>query len=222
MEEGGQSAGGGGPRAPAVGREVETPGPGDKRLKSSPSCFSDAGVSGLQSGVHRTVLHRGRGSPALTKASGSGPVYMMHSSQEHQAPGRLPCSSSRKEGGGPRGQTGDTEELEAAVPPGSHRPRTMGPHWVPGPPSGVQAPAAQPVRPPRRCPQPSCSPWRAGPCSLPGSWGHQPRDASTSVPQPPPSCPAKGWWPPEQHGHPDPRALRAASRPRVTHGSPTS
>lgn len=66
--------------------------------------------------------HQGRSPPALTKASGLGHVYMMHSSQEHQAPGRLPCSSSRKEGGGPWGQTGDTEELDEAVLLGSHHP----------------------------------------------------------------------------------------------------
>lgn len=102
---------------------------------------------GCSRAVHRTVPHRGRGSPALTKASGSGPVYMMHSSQEHQAPGRLPCSSSRKEGGGPQGQTGDTEELEAAVPPGSHSSHMMGPHWVPSSSSGVQDPAAHPAGP---------------------------------------------------------------------------
>lgn len=165
---------------------------------------------GCSWGVHRTVPHWGRGSPALTKASGSGPVYMMHSSQEHQAPGRLPCSSSRKEGGGPQGQTGDAEELEAAVPPGSHRPRTMGPHWVRSSSSGVQAPAAHPAG----GPPPSCFLWRAGPCSPPGSWGHRPRDTSTSTPQPPASCPTKGWWPPEQHGHPDPRVLGASSRDR--------
>lgn len=35
--------------------------------------------------------------PALTKASGLGCVYMMHSSRERSAPGWLPCSSSRKE-----------------------------------------------------------------------------------------------------------------------------
>lgn len=34
--------------------------------------------------------------PALTEASGLDHVYMMHSSKEHQAPGRRPGTSSRK------------------------------------------------------------------------------------------------------------------------------
>lgn len=51
----------GGPRAPAVGWEVEIPGLGDKRQKSSPSCFWAAGGSGLQLGgaPHRTALGPG-------------------------------------------------------------------------------------------------------------------------------------------------------------------
>lgn len=61
---------------------------------------------GLQSGGTDSALNLGCASPGLASACSDkgqwlGRVYMMHSSLEHQAPGRLPCSSSRKEGGGP-------------------------------------------------------------------------------------------------------------------------
>lgn len=145
-------------RAGLVGRR------GEGTLEPRQPFLLPAAVGALAASEFGCAPHRGRSSPALTKASGPGRVYMMHSSQEHQAPGRLPCSSSRKEGGGPRGQTGDTEESGEAVPLGSPHPaggamlgarptvQRSGPGCPPSRPSGASAypvlPAAGPPLPP--------------------------------------------------------------------------
>lgn len=86
---------------------------------------------GLQSGGTDSALNLGCVRPGLASACSDkgqrlGCVYMMHSSLERQAPGRLPCSSSRKEGGGPQGQMGDTEELGEVVSLGLRHPGWWG------------------------------------------------------------------------------------------------
>ena len=105
---------------------------------------------GLQSGGTDSALNLGCARPGLASACSDkgqrlGCVYMMHSSLERQAPGRLPCSSSRKEGGGPRGQMGDTEELGEVVSLGCPHPGWWGHAGYP--------PHSLAFRPPR---PPSC------------------------------------------------------------------
>lgn len=110
--------------APLRAWEVWAPGRAPTPLVSAGSPFhlpSHCGL-GLQARGTEPALnlghapHQGWPLPPLTKASGLGGVYTMHSSQEHQAAGRLPCSSSQKEGGGPWGQTGVAKKLGEAVP----------------------------------------------------------------------------------------------------------